>query len=475
MNTTEQLTLQYNDVEQETVNNNFNGNNINHNSNESLIINNAHILSNGNPVSRRSSFQHQKSLSQQQLFEVTGLLSRQRTFVTNIGNDEDMMKIEMCQLYEDKTLSSDLFDKIDSKKNEDLDINEWIQGLKRLNVTLNENEMKTIFQCMDGDESEYISREDFMVFCIRSFQSAALRNLQQQLILQVKGHVRQPSNLLRSSDNIKEWDPIAMQSMQREMQEHMASLASNMVDSVQVEAKFYEEMEKRADDPSFANPDNAPEWSPAEVAFWLDSINFGQYSRRFHDDAIDGSILLNDVDRNMLQSEMGIKHLHVGKMLREIEKLRQKHAAILHLPCKDNHQISKENETLKNQLNVSLVKIQELEKKIAQLQNQNINKNNDPRDESVENTTTDNVFIENRETKNEQDPLTITKLTQEIESLQQSKYDLVIATDKELQYLRKMIRILSGEYETLQTPKSKRNNLFDSIIKTIGYDKKTNQ
>jgi len=469
MNTEEQLSRQYNDIENDE-------NHINHNYSATVNIKNLNnVLSTTNSPSRRNSFLHQKSLSQQKLLEVSELLTRRRTFIGNTENDDDLMKLEMSQLCEDKSLYSDLFDKIDSKQNEDLDVNEWIQGLIHLNVTLNDHEMRMIFQCMDGEESEYISREDFMAFCIRPFQSCALRNLQQQLISQIKGHIRQPSNLLRPNDNISEWDPIAMESMQREMEQHMVSLTSNIVDSVQVEAKFYEEMEKRADDPSFANPDNAPQWSPAEVAFWLDSIDFGQYSRRFHDDAIDGSILLNDVDRQMLQGEMGIKRLHIGKMLREIEKLRQKHPTILQSPYKDWHQLSKENEILNHQLNQSSLKIQELEKELAQLKFNNIYKMNnsehDDRDETVENITMDNVFIENKETKNEQDSITISKLMKEIESLQQSKYDLVIATDKELQTLRKIIRMLSGENETLQTPMYKRYSIFDSIIKTMGYDK----
>eukprot|EP00494_Astrolonche_serrata_P000910 UN00916 len=46
------------------------------------------------------------------------------------------------------------------------------------------------------------------------------------------------------------------------------------------------------------------------------------YEQSFRDNAIDGLILQVDLESNMLTEDLGVKSLHVGKLMREIEKLR---------------------------------------------------------------------------------------------------------------------------------------------------------
>lgn len=61
-----------------------------------------------------------------------------------------------------------------------------------------------------------------------------------------------------------------------------------------------------------------------EVCHWLNKIHLDKYIGSFRNQIIDGSILLRDLDEAMLINELGIKRLHVKKVLREIAKLKAK-------------------------------------------------------------------------------------------------------------------------------------------------------
>ena len=108
-----------------------------------------------------------------------------------------------------------------------------------------------------------------------------------------------------------------------QMKEELRRQAEVLQTAAQAEENFYEEIERRASEmPDFAKKDAVSEWNPQEVAFWLDSMELGQYGRTFHGEGIDGSMILNDIDTRMLL-ELGVKQIHVRKILREIDILRQ--------------------------------------------------------------------------------------------------------------------------------------------------------
>merc|ERR1712048_828676 len=104
--------------------------------------------------------------------------------------------------------------------------------------------------------------------------------------------------------------------------------------------------QQAAANPDWAKPERALEWTPKEVAFWLDSIELAQYARKFDEEQLDGSILLNDCDKALLQHEMGIKPLHVGKILREVDKLREINKEALQDSYKDWNELIEENKAL---------------------------------------------------------------------------------------------------------------------------------
>ena len=122
----------------------------------------------------------------------------------------------MEQINEDKTIFGDLFDKIDPDDNGDVDEKEWIAGLKRLNVGIEESDMAKLFKLMDGDKSGYIDRQDWITFCMTSYNSKELQRLHDSVLSNIKGHSRKPSNMFHAQD-VNDWSASAINNLEKQM------------------------------------------------------------------------------------------------------------------------------------------------------------------------------------------------------------------------------------------------------------------
>ena len=66
----------------------------------------------------------------------------------------------------DREILSKAFEQyIDPDYNQDADVEEWLLGLEKLNVTLNEKMSRKMFELMDKDKTGFIAKEDFVSFC----------------------------------------------------------------------------------------------------------------------------------------------------------------------------------------------------------------------------------------------------------------------------------------------------------------------
>jgi len=74
--------------------------------------------------------------------------------------------------------------------------------------------------------------------------------------------------------------------------------------------------------PNIQMDKNLESWTIEEVWCWLQKINLGMYGQVFRKNQIDGSILKNDLTTEILAEELEVKRLHLSKLMREIEKLR---------------------------------------------------------------------------------------------------------------------------------------------------------
>lgn len=169
---------------------------------------------------------------------------------------------------------------------------------------------------------------------------------------------RQPSNLINAS-TLTQWDQNAMNSQEQDMSAAMSAMVSSYQNRLNDEATFLDEIQDEAEDnEDFAKEERADEWTVKEVCFWLNKIHLDKYIKGFRDQIIDGSILLRDLDESMLLNELGIKKLHVKKLIREITKLKNKAT-----------KLKKENNDTRDELIQSLrTEVEELKAKNKSLQ-----------------------------------------------------------------------------------------------------------
>jgi len=124
---------------------------------------------------------------------------------------------------------------------------------------------------------------------------------------------RQPSNLI-GSPNFQGLNEVEMNNAHNEMQEAMTSMLTSYQGRVEQQTKFLEDIEQQAlNNPNFCKPENADNWTVQEVCHWLGTIHLEKYIQPFSDQTIDGSILLRDLDENILTNELGVKKIHVKK------------------------------------------------------------------------------------------------------------------------------------------------------------------
>ena len=129
---------------------------------------------------------------------------------------------EMERINADKQIFSDLFDRIDPEENGDVDENEWISGLKRLNVGIMENDMAKLFHLMDGDKSGYIDQQDWITFCMQNYESNELQRLHDSVLRNVQGHSRKPSNMIHAQDS-QNWSAAAVSTLEKQMTQALIS------------------------------------------------------------------------------------------------------------------------------------------------------------------------------------------------------------------------------------------------------------
>merc|ERR1712228_525399 len=73
----------------------------------------------------------------------------------------------------------------------------------------------------------------------------------------------------------------------------------------------------------FGALNRAYKWKVHEVCHWLNGQGFVNYIHSFYENEIDGEILVNDLTASILHEDLAVKRFHTGKILREIQTLRQ--------------------------------------------------------------------------------------------------------------------------------------------------------
>ena len=88
-----------------------------------------------------------------------------------------------------------IWNKIDVDCNEDIDITEWMQSLQKNSNNNNKNNefqfdesyLKLLFAVITfGTDDDYMSKEDFILFCIQNYQTQHVKRLQNEFTSMLK-------------------------------------------------------------------------------------------------------------------------------------------------------------------------------------------------------------------------------------------------------------------------------------------------
>jgi len=185
-------------------------------------------------------------------------------------------------------------------------------------------------------------------------------------------HKKQPSLITTNNDAL--FNKNELISREQQMQQAMTNMLGSYNDKIMKHQNIVDEInyEKKIN-PEFGNIKNSDDWTNLEVCNWLIKIHLDKYLKNFMDQTIDGSILLRDLNENILKTELGVKALHVKKFQREIQKLREASPKFQEAQAKQDDKVliktlTMEVETLQNE-NVNLKNQIDSLKKQIQAQN----------------------------------------------------------------------------------------------------------
>eukprot|EP01084_Bolivina_argentea_P294549 506842_1 len=238
--------------------------------------------------------------------------------------------VEIRNFKKEKEMLLSTFDKIDPEDNGDIELAEFKSAMKRLNVSLTNTELEQVFKCMDTDNSGFIDKIDFVTFLTQPWKSLQLQVLKDAIVSKVRGQKDKKGKIVKSLDEHDNWSATDLYNAKKDMRQSMAMMMNKATnthkrsESKHQEHILYNEFEEKKD-PDFGKIENCEKWTRFEVAMWVqNTLRLNQYTRKFVEYGIDGVSLLNDVNRDNLMMNLGVKRVHVEKLLREIRVLKDK-------------------------------------------------------------------------------------------------------------------------------------------------------
>merc|ERR1719242_835880 len=108
---------------------------------------------------------------------------------------------------------------------------------------------------------------------------------------------------------VMDWNDVRLEYQKRRRDEED-------VDEALLDLDEFEVAEEAIDDPF--------EWTDEEVSDWLKQSGLKKYAKQFGKEGIDGKVLLVDLNKTNLKRDLGVKSVHVDKIMRGIQELRQR-------------------------------------------------------------------------------------------------------------------------------------------------------
>eukprot|EP01083_Nonionella_stella_P241293 842718_1 len=231
---------------------------------------------------------------------------------------------EVQQMQSMKQDIRDFYDKLDVEDGGDIDLYEFKQGMQIQNISMNETQMERLFNIMDFDQSGYLDCNDFVSFLSTKWQNVELTHLQQPILNKIGHH--KVASCAPVHNPIDWYDRKMVEQMELEMAQiinfgpqQMDDFDRKMTDhEIELEIERQHENSK-----TFGAVERCQEWNEFEVCWYLDTLGFSNCVMRFEiaTQRIDGDILLNDLDEELLITELGMKRTEALRLLKEINRL----------------------------------------------------------------------------------------------------------------------------------------------------------
>eukprot|EP01084_Bolivina_argentea_P169602 293997_1 len=144
------------------------------------------------------------------------------------------------------------------------------------------------------------------------FQIANIHNFQQD---ELTGHATELL-LLNKFQQLVKGHPVIWDETDEEQSNMISDLVSLL--KYQQSANRNQQIENKQ-----SNETPPLQWKPTDVVCWLKRIGMEKYENNFMEESVDGEMLLNDITKENLKTDLYVKSIHTSKIIREINKLRE--------------------------------------------------------------------------------------------------------------------------------------------------------
>ena len=201
-----------------------------------------------------------------------------------------------------KELVEEVFsDTFDVDNNGDIDFDEFKSAIKNLGTNLSDERITKLFQMVNGNDGDtndqYVDKVNFSDFLLEKYyHQPVLQDYQEELLRLITPRFPDAAVAVETPDVVEERDMRHRLSMMMEDDMQRKIETATFHELLDQKRKEHKENGER-----FGDETNAENWDPFEVAYWIGYVlGFRYCMKRFHEEEINGNMLLWDVDGQVL-------------------------------------------------------------------------------------------------------------------------------------------------------------------------------
>ncbi|ETO34331.1 hypothetical protein RFI_02766 [Reticulomyxa filosa] len=252
-----------------------------------------------------------------------------------------------------KLFLKSIFQRNLAKENEDVEVEEFVEGMTEMRIKLTTEDMKLLFQYIklcssDRKEEEAMSVDEFSLFFLQQWNSAELQRLQNGVLNKIYNNVcyepnffffkkrpffffnlnrttERSSHLIKDINSLEQIDSLEWELESRQMHEQLNELVARESQIVSTKEHILNQLNMfELTQGNACDEKKADKWNMWEVALKLRKEGLDEYATKFVEKKIDGSVFLFDITDEVLLTEIGIKKIHLSKFRRLVDDLKRK-------------------------------------------------------------------------------------------------------------------------------------------------------